>query len=86
MRKNGDIMLLNSERQKIEQMFASDTPLSQDDLRFLVMKATCRVYKKGKIGYIFCLVDNNWIIWYNINIKSYEKPEKTTLYDALMEV
>lgn len=49
------------------------------------MNAMSHVYRKKKIGYIFCLLDNNWVIWYNIDTKEYEKPQKTSLYAAMRE-
>lgn len=49
------------------------------------MNAMSRVYRNKKIGHIFCLLDNNWVIWYNIDTKEYEKPQKTSLYAAMRE-
>lgn len=47
------------------------------------MNAMAHVYKDKIVGYIFCLLDSNWVIWYNINTKRYEKPQKTSLYEAM---
>ena len=77
-------MILNTEKAELEQTFKK-SDLNQDELRLICVDAMSHVYKNKKVGYIFCLFENNWVIWYNIDTKEYEKPQKTSLYSALRE-